>query len=306
MNFNPDLRKPEDFADPRNFAVRAFYSVLAVFLDLVEGLDLNRYRPGVDIKTAKQQGIRFIITKATQGTTIYDPEYENYRDESKAKGLPFGAYCYWDARTDPIEQAQYFFDHVGDDIDLPPTLDVEKYGNQGVLSQSAAAQHIHETWLDSERLFERAAMIYTNRDSWQVLTGNSSIIKRFALWVASWTTASTPALPIGAITWVIWQYTNNYRVEGYSKGIDGNRYNGNDGEFEEYVASLNGDVPLPDSCCDEIKSELIVIKSRLAQGELDNLDHEARLVLSEVGETALDERLRIIETKLGQVSDILE
>ena len=90
MDFNSDYRKPRDFADSRNVIVRVFSSALAIFLDFVEGLDLNRYRPGVDIKTAKQQGIRFIITKATQGTTIYDPEYENYRDESKAKGLPFG------------------------------------------------------------------------------------------------------------------------------------------------------------------------------------------------------------------------
>ena len=313
MDFNPDLRKPEDFADSRNIVVRVLSSALALFLDLVEGLDLNRYRPGVDIKTAKQQGIRFIITKATQGTTIYDPEYENYRDEAKAKGLPFGAYCYWQAGVDPIAQAQYFFDHVGNDIDLLPILGVEKYGNQGVLSQSAAAQHIHDTLLEIERLFERAAMIYTNRDSWQVLTGNSPIIKEFALWAASWTTSSTPVLPIGAVTWVIWQYTNNYRVEGYSKGIDGNRFNGNEGEFEEYVASLNGDEPQPEhdhaeilERLDRLDSELVIVKSRLAQGELDNLDHDARLILLEVGETALDERLRIIETKLGQISDILE
>jgi lysozyme len=301
-DFNPNNRPIEDFSDSRSIVVRAFHYVLAAFLDLVEGLDLNRYRPGVDIRVAKQQGIRFIITKATQGTTIFDPEYEYYRDEAKSKGLPFGAYCYWQANTDPIKQAQYFFDHVGDDIDLLPILDVEKYGNQNVLSQANAAQHIYDTLLEIERLFGRPAMIYTNRDSWQVLTGNSSIIKLFALWVASWTTAISPWLPIGAEDWVFWQYTNNYRVEGYSKGIDGNLFNGNEGEFENYVASLKGDTPPSEHDhaeilrrLDDIDSELVIIKSRIAQGNLNDIDHENRLKLLESGEIAVSERVSQIE-----------
>ncbi|MHA2201906.1 MAG: glycoside hydrolase family 25 protein [Candidatus Thorarchaeota archaeon] len=238
--------RAEDLAPPQqNIFSRVKYYITALFLDLVEGLDLSHWREGVPIRTAKRQGMRFIITKATQGNYFFDSTYEHYRDETKAKGLPFGAFHYWDASIAPLEQAKYFFDHVGDDIDLLPILDVEKYGNDGVLSQAAAAQHVHDTLLEIEKLFGRKAMIYTNYNSWQVLTANSPIIAAFALWVASWTTGSSPMLPVGATEWTFWQYTNNYQVEGYPKGVDANRFNGNEAEFEKYVASLNGTPPPP-------------------------------------------------------------
>lgn len=211
--------------------------------DYAEGLDLNHWRPGVDLRVAKQQGIRFIITKATQGDYYTDDTYEHYRDESKAKGLPFGAYMYWDAAIDPLKQAKYFFDHVGDDPELLPVWDIEKYGNQGVLEPTTAAQQLNDGLQETARLFDRDVMIYTSRDSWTVLTANSSIIAAYPLWVANWTSAAQPTLPVGASEWVFWQYTNQYQVVGYNRGLDANRFNGNEAQFEAYVKSLNGQPP---------------------------------------------------------------
>ena len=238
-----DLRDLKDFETTISAPSAIIASVRLAVADYCRGLDLSHHRPNLDLRVAKQQGIRFIITKATQGDYLFDEWYEPYRDQSKAKNLPFGAFHYWTTDVDPMVQAKWFYDHVGDDIDLLPVLDVEKYGNQGKLSQAVAAQHIHDTLSENEQLFGRKAMIYTNRDSWQVLTGNSPIIAAFPLWVASWTTAASPYLPIGASEWTYWQYTNNYRVEGYPKGLGGDRYNGNESQFEEYVKSLNGQPP---------------------------------------------------------------
>lgn len=238
-----DPRISSDFETTISRPSALIASIRLAIIDYCKGLDLSHHRPNLDLKAAKQQGIRFIITKATQGDYLYDDWYEHYRDESKAKGLPFGAFHYWTTDTDPHVQAQWFYDHVGDDIDLLPILDAEKYLNEDELPQAVAAQSIHDTLLEIERLFERQAMIYTNRDSWQVLTGNSPIIAAFPLWVANWTLGSSPALPIGASEWVFWQYTNNYQIEGYSKGLDADRYNGNESQFEEYVRSLNGQPP---------------------------------------------------------------
>ena len=239
-----DLRDLKDFETTISRPSALIASVRLAIIDYCLGLDLNHWRPNLDLKAAKQEGIRFIITKATGGDNFEDSWYIPYRDESKAKGLPFGAYHYWRTNADPHVQAKWFFDHVGDDIDLLPVLDVEKYNNQGNLPQAVAAQHIHDTLLEIERLFERQAMIYTNRDSWQVLTGNSPIIAAFPLWVASWTTAASPYLPIGASEWVFWQYTNQFSIPGAPhSGYDANRYNGNESQFEEYVKSLNGQPP---------------------------------------------------------------
>ena len=86
-------------------------------------------------------------------------------------------------------------------------------------------------------------MVYTSFDSWQVLTGNSEIIAAYPLWVANWTTAANPMLPAGAEDWVFWQDSNQYKVEGYSRGLDHNRFNGNESKFEDYVRSINGQPP---------------------------------------------------------------
>ena len=273
-DFNPDKRIEADFESKSSIVKRLVAFVSGVVDDYVLGLDLNHWRPGLDLKSAKQQGIRFIITKATQGDYFYDSEYEHYRDESKAKSLVFGAYHYWDARISPLKQAAWFFEHVGEDIQLLPILDVEKYGNEGVLSTSAAGQHIHDTLLEIERLFKRNAMLYTNRDSWTVLTGNSSIISKFALWVASWTTATSPALPYGASEWVFWQFTNKFAIPGAPhSGYDGNRFHGNEAEFEAYVRSLSGDPPPPVDCCDELREEIARIESEY-KSEIERLETE--------------------------------
>ena len=318
--FNPDERKETDFA-LKPFIVRRLADVvrnaLTVVADYVLGLDLNHWRPGLDLKSAKQQGIRFIITKATQGDYFFDQTYEPYRDESKAKGLVFGAFHYWDARINPEKQAQYFFDHVGDDIDLLPALDVEKYGNEGVLSQSAAEQHILDTLLEIERLFKRNAMLYTNRDSWTVLTGNSSIISKFALWVASWRD-SAPVLPIGASEWVFWQFTNKFAIPGAPHaGYDGNRYHGNEAEFEAYVRSLSGDPPQPVDCCDELKAEIARLESEY-KSEISRLEAEVnvnKLEIHNLQESDVETDIRLAqleingadrETRLSVVESIIQ
>ena len=319
-DFNSDDRKNVDFAPSQpSFIKRLVSAVFNAVDDYVLGLDVNHWRPNLNVKTAKQQLIRFIITKATQGNYLFDTSYEHYRDESKARGLPFGAFHYWDAKIDPVSQAKYFFDHVGDDIDLLPILDVEKYGNKGVLSQSAAAQHIHDTLLEIERLFERDAMIYTNRDSWTVLTGDSPIIAEFALWVASWTTASSPVLPIGAIGWVFWQFTNQFSIPNDSAKYDANRFHGNEAEFEVYVRSLSGLPPV--DCCEEMKAELARIeseyKSEIARLEVEvnvnkveihnlqqsDVETEVRLAQVELQGADRETRLSGVESFIQSITD---
>lgn len=234
-----DERVASDFTSPGGLVDR----IRLAFVDYCHGIDLSDHRPGVNIKTAKQEGNRFIITKATQGDYLVHETYPGYRDETKAKGLAFGAFHYWDAHVSPTAQAEYFFGHVGDDLDLLPVWDIEKYGNSGVLEPTTAAQQISDGLQATADLFGRNPMIYTSRWHWQELTNNSPIIAAYPLWVASWTTASSPTLPVGATDWVFWQYTNQYRLPDYDKGLDGDRFNGNEGDFEEYLRLINGQQP---------------------------------------------------------------
>ena len=57
-------------------------------------------------------------------------------------------------------------------------------------------------------------------------------------------------------------------------------------------------ISLPPDCCEEIQQELIVIKSRIAQLELNDMDKEARLTNVEGGVSE-------IETLIQSVQDVL-
>lgn len=251
------------------------YSLAVLIYDFAKGLDLNHWRAGLSIRDAKRQEMRFIIGKASEGIWE-DPSFKGYQEETHSVNLPFGAFCYWRAIVEAIKQAKFFFDVVGNDIELLPILDVEKYNNQGILSVKDAAEHILATLREIQQLFGRKAMIYTNRDSWQVLTANAPFIADFPLWVASWTNALQPTLPIGAEEWTLWQFTNSYVIDGAPHaGYDGSRFNGNEGKFEEYVRSINGE-PSPD-CCEELREKYEQLLTKINAFEIEVLSIQGAL-----------------------------
>lgn len=308
-----ELRKAEDFVTPTNAVTRLFAVASLALADYVEGLDLSHHRPDVPIQTAKQQGIRFIIAKATQGNYLFNKDnwYVRYRDETRAKNLPFGAFHYWDARIPPIEQAKYFYDRTKDDLDLLPIWDIERYLNEGVLTRSVAAQNISDGLQETAQLFGRDVMIYTNRYSWQVLTNNSDIIAAYPLFVASWTTAGSPTLPYGAADWVLWQYTNNYQIEGYPRGVDASRFHGNEAAFEEYVRKITGKEephihPELQEQIDELKKtvELLTLgQGRQALAIEENQTHIGIMREELFGlDARVDARLVELETRMKEIS----
>ena len=199
------------------------------------GIDLNHYRPGFDIAKAKASGVRFLINKATEGSSFEDSSYKGYRDQAKANGLPFGAYLYWRASVDPEAQVDWFFEIVKKHIDLPPVIDVERYNNVGVLSQAKAHQNILECAMLLEDVYNLSPILYTSWWSWESLTGGGELAELLPIWTANWTNNSIPMLPRPATEWDYWQFTSAYPLPGQPKTCDASRWNGSEAEFTEYV-----------------------------------------------------------------------
>ena len=215
--------------------------------DFTLGVDLNRYRVDVPLKTVKQQGGRFVIGKATEGTNWLDPSYKPYQMEAKNKDLPFGGYMYWRVIYDAVKQAKWYVDNLGD-TEFPPIVDVErinnvKYGtNIPLRTHQQNINHLSIVLNEIERLTDREPMIYTNAYSWSVLTGNHPLILEYEAWVANYGRL-LPYLPIPLKQWVLWQFTSTYKVAGYAKGIDANWFNGNEAEFAAWLKSKNPQIP---------------------------------------------------------------
>jgi GH25 family lysozyme M1 (1,4-beta-N-acetylmuramidase) len=219
-------------------------------MDKVLGLDLNRYRIGVPLKQAKKQGARFIICKATEGLNWVDPAYKAYQEQSKKVGLPFGGYMYWRFNADAVKQAEFFLENLGA-VQFPPIVDVERINNtkkgsktKPIVSVQANVNHLKVVLNVIEEKSGVRPMIYTNYASWNYLFGNHPMIQDHPLWVANWRKSGEPYLPKPAKDWELHQFTANYRVDGYPRGLDANWFNGDEEKFEDFVDyySDKGDV----------------------------------------------------------------
>jgi GH25 family lysozyme M1 (1,4-beta-N-acetylmuramidase) len=199
--------------------------------DYIEGIDVSHWQGAIDWSSVAGAGKRFAFMKASDSTDYVDPTYVTNRAQAKANGLYIGAYHY--ARPDAtdgdaVAEADHFVDTaawVGGD--LLPVLDLETTGGLGTARLQAWVQ----AFLD--RVYERTgvrAMIYTSPSFWSNKMGNT---QSFALggyrtlWVAHWTTASSPTVPAanwGGNGWTFWQYTSDGSVPGISGRVDLDRY----------------------------------------------------------------------------------
>jgi GH25 family lysozyme M1 (1,4-beta-N-acetylmuramidase) len=208
--------------------------------DKVLGLDLNDYRKGVPLKTAKSQGVRFVLNKATQGATIVHETNEIYRRECKALGLAFGNYMYWKFANDAVRQVNHYLEHMGE-VQFPPIFDVERIGNRKpgtnlpLVSVQANRNHLKVCLDHCEEKLGLKPMIYTNWATWRHLFADWDLILDYPLWVANWRLYGEPLLPVPAVNYVIHQFTSNYKVAGYYKGVDANWFNGSEAAFEKYI-----------------------------------------------------------------------
>lgn len=208
--------------------------------DLVLGVDVNDYRKGVPLRTVKQQGGRFVIAKATEGTGLVHQSLEPYRQDAADKNLPFGAFMYWRFQYDAVKQAEFYVSKLGK-VQFPPIVDVERYLNRKVggaplVSIQSNKNHLKIVLDVVEEKCQFKPMIYTNYATWNEQFANWDLIRQYDLWVANYGRPS-PLLPIPATKWKIWQFTSAYYVEGYPRGIDGDYYNGNEADFEAQLSA---------------------------------------------------------------------
>jgi hypothetical protein len=59
--------------------------------------------------------------------------------------------------------------------------------------------------------------VYTNSSYWGSKIGNTTWARNYPLWVAHYTTAPQPIIPIGWTTYELWQYTERGAIPGYPR-----------------------------------------------------------------------------------------
>ena len=191
----------------------------------IPGIDVSYWQPNVDWGRVASDGIRFAFMRVSYGLQVYDTEFQDNWSGTREEGIVRGAYQYFLAGDDAEDQDWLLLDEMGPlrDGDLPPVLDVESYGNEGI-STTQMTNGI-QRWMDVvEGEIGREPIIYTSAYLWSELTGDADFGDH-PLWTANWE-VSCPLVPNPWDDWVFWQTSATGSVSGISGDVDTNLYNG--------------------------------------------------------------------------------
>ncbi|RMD43170.1 hypothetical protein DV735_g1966, partial [Chaetothyriales sp. CBS 134920] len=201
----------------------------------VAGFDISHYQSDVDFASAYSSGARFVIIKATEGTSYTDPKFSDHYVAATNAGFIRGGYHFAQpASSTGAAQANFFIANgggwSGDGITLPGMLDLE-YNPSGDscygLSASDLVDWISdfiETYNSSEGVYP---LIYTSTSWWTQCTGNSDAFGSKSPLVIARYSSSVGDLPAGWSYYTIWQYSDSYTYGG-----DADSFNGDESQLQ--------------------------------------------------------------------------
>ena len=261
-------------------------------MEKVFGIDISVYQKGMNLTTAKNEGVKFAILRA--GYTGYgngvskakDTEFETHYKNAKNKGLGVGAY--WFSRATTYEngkaEAKYMYENClkGKQFEYPIYIDVEDTYYQSKAGKTAITNAIKGfcEYLESKGYY---VGVYAN-SNWFKNYISSSIPSRFDCWVANWGT-SNPSTPSHGL----WQFggetnmirTNkvagyvcdqNYAYKDYPSIMKNNGLNG----FTKAKEETNTNTPI------ETKKSVEEVAKEVIEGKWGN-GEERKTKLREAG-----------------------
>ena len=200
---------------------------------LIHGIDVSRYQSIISWDAVKQMKVKnvqlgFVFIKATEGIANTDPQFKRNWKKSKQAGMIRGAYHFFLATKDGIEQAENFIGSVDlEEGDLPPVVDIEQtYG----VSIPVLKKELKE-WLDViEHYYRVKPIIYTNVDFYSRHLGKE--FNNYPLWAAHYFQYDTPRINR---QWDFWQHSEEGRVNGILSKVDFNVFNGDSLQFRNIL-----------------------------------------------------------------------
>lgn len=181
------------------------------------GVDVSAYQADIDMNRLKEQNIKFIYIKATEGSTLQDSRFAENWESARNAGLLSGAYHFFSYDSEGRTQAENFIQTVGTDLNgrLLPVVDVEYYGDkeQNPPEKEAVVRELKSYLEVMEQTYGVKPVIYTRSDIYDAyLKGEFDEYKK---WISS---LYTPLSWNYKDDWYIWQYLNRGELDGYTGG----------------------------------------------------------------------------------------
>jgi lysozyme len=215
------------------------YGVCMPYGFKVHGIDVSHYQGKVDwAELAKAQNdeqfpLRFVFMKASEGGDLADDAFQANFDSAKAHGFVRGAYHFYNPKTDPVRQADFFIRSVqlrrGD---LPPVLDIEQRG-----SSKSQLQRDLKIWLQRvEAHYGVKPILYASyKFKTDYLT--DSVFNTYPYWIAHYYVDSVAYEG----DWKFWQHTDVGTLPGIKGHVDLNVLHGTMEDLE--ALTLKDSIP---------------------------------------------------------------
>lgn len=214
------------FVGPFGFRWRALYGD-AIYPDGYEirGIDISHYQGKIDwdkLENAmiERSPIRFIVMKATEGSSRIDPSFKENFDQAREYGYIRGAYHFWSNKSSARSQAYFFLNNVPlESGDLPPVLDIEHKPTNKNLEEF---QRDILTWLHIvEDRYHVKPIIYTYY-KFKMNYLSSAVFDDYPYWIAHYYVDKIEYKG----EWKFWQHTDAGKLPGIKGYVDFDIYNG--------------------------------------------------------------------------------
>ncbi len=215
------------FVGPTGFRWRALYGDAKYPQGYeIHGIDISHYQGRIDWDRLKSNALidgnplRFIIVKATEGSSRVDPNFNDNFGYIREYGFIRGAYHFWTNSSSARSQAYYFLDKVQlEDGDLPPVLDIEHVPSNTTVEDF---QTDVLTWLHIvEDRYHVKPIIYTYYKFKEKYL-SAPVFDDYPYWIAHYYVDKIEYKG----TWKFWQHTDTGQLPGIKGNVDLNVYNG--------------------------------------------------------------------------------
>lgn len=191
----------------------------------IRGIDISHYQGDIDwdqLQNAmiEKCPIRFIVMKATEGSSKIDPSFKYNFKQALEYGYIRGAYHFWSNHSSARLQAYFFLNNVPlESGDLPPVLDVEHKPKDKSVEDF---QQDILTWLHIvEDRYHVKPIIYTYyKFKKQYL--DTPVFDDYPYWIAHYYVDKIEYQG----EWKFWQHTDAGKLPGIKGYVDFNIYNG--------------------------------------------------------------------------------
>jgi lysozyme len=151
----------------------------------------------------KASGYDFVMIKATEGTTIVDSYFKQNWQNAKDAGLIRSPYHFFHPNQDPVAQANFFSQTVGDLGELPMMFDWELHNGVDQATECINAHSFIQNLTD-----QRKPIIYSYSSYFSEL-GNPAWLADYPLGLAGYVPESELVIPKPWTAWTFWQYSGD-------------------------------------------------------------------------------------------------